>query len=346
MNRMELAQTIQALRKEKGLSQKELGAQLGVSNKAVSKWETGEALPKTETIMKMAELFEMDISELMGSEPAAAQEALRQLQEENDLLRQRLIATQKRKKKTRLLIAAMSAAVLLFGVIAALLLGNDGASERNRGIRDAGKEGTVITLGEDSFQPLTALDELFFSESARQFGDVKYAQYTDLSEKTVKVSVYCDEGYDYIILPHGSKEYRYMREACHATLTSERVERITLYQGVSVADAHAPYHQGDDTYQYHDYLNYSWEFAEQRTFIEAFCRFYQNRQPVADKRLTERYLGNCPYLVEVSIFQDIGVADGTVGEFFSDSTGNGYFYDYCTGESYAVGEELMRYVKR
>ena len=36
-----------SLRKEKGMTQAELAEKLGVSNKAVSKWETNEAMPET-----------------------------------------------------------------------------------------------------------------------------------------------------------------------------------------------------------------------------------------------------------------------------------------------------------
>lgn len=42
------------LRKEKGLTQKELGELLGVTNKAVSKWETGAAMPRLEYLQQLA----------------------------------------------------------------------------------------------------------------------------------------------------------------------------------------------------------------------------------------------------------------------------------------------------
>ena len=52
-----LAETIQRLRKEKGLSQEQLATALGVSRQAVSKWETGESVPETEKIIALSQLF-------------------------------------------------------------------------------------------------------------------------------------------------------------------------------------------------------------------------------------------------------------------------------------------------
>lgn len=66
MANYELSNRIFELRTQKGLSQKELGALLGVSNKAVSKWETGTAMPKTETLIKLAEVFEISPEEFLN----------------------------------------------------------------------------------------------------------------------------------------------------------------------------------------------------------------------------------------------------------------------------------------
>ena len=67
MANYELSNRIYELRTQKGLSQKELGAILGVSNKAVSKWETGTALPKTETLIKLAKVFDVSTEELLNT---------------------------------------------------------------------------------------------------------------------------------------------------------------------------------------------------------------------------------------------------------------------------------------
>lgn len=61
------------LRTQKKLTQKELGRILGVSNKAVSKWETGEAKPRVDTIHKLSQLLGVSVGELMGEESEVAQ---------------------------------------------------------------------------------------------------------------------------------------------------------------------------------------------------------------------------------------------------------------------------------
>ena len=53
------------LRTGLNLSQTELAEMLGVTNKAVSKWENGKSKPTTNTIRKLAAIFKIDISELL-----------------------------------------------------------------------------------------------------------------------------------------------------------------------------------------------------------------------------------------------------------------------------------------
>ena len=62
---MTLGQRIQALRKEKGLSQEALGEALGVSRQAVSKWEQGRAAPSTANLLALAKLYGACAEELL-----------------------------------------------------------------------------------------------------------------------------------------------------------------------------------------------------------------------------------------------------------------------------------------
>lgn len=55
------ADTIASLRKDSGISQRELAKKLGVSNRAVSKWENGLSYPSTENIIRLSEIFGVSV---------------------------------------------------------------------------------------------------------------------------------------------------------------------------------------------------------------------------------------------------------------------------------------------
>lgn len=60
-----LGMMISSLRKEKGMTQSELAEKMGVTDKAVSKWERDISCPDVNTIPKLAELFGIGVDELM-----------------------------------------------------------------------------------------------------------------------------------------------------------------------------------------------------------------------------------------------------------------------------------------
>lgn len=60
------------LRKEKNLTQSELAEKLGITNKAVSKWETGEAMPDTAQLLPLAEILGVSVDELLRGERNSA----------------------------------------------------------------------------------------------------------------------------------------------------------------------------------------------------------------------------------------------------------------------------------
>lgn len=62
---MTLGEKICTLRTGKGLSQEELAAKLEVSRQSVSKWETGQSVPDLEKIIKLADLFGVNVDELV-----------------------------------------------------------------------------------------------------------------------------------------------------------------------------------------------------------------------------------------------------------------------------------------
>ena len=64
---METKDVILQLRTKNGLSQEELAERIYVTRQAVSRWETGETVPNTETLKLLSKLFDVSINTLLGS---------------------------------------------------------------------------------------------------------------------------------------------------------------------------------------------------------------------------------------------------------------------------------------
>ena len=81
MDKEKTGQLITELRKEKGLTQKQLADALNVTDKAVSKWERGLSFPDISMLEPLSELLDVSIMELLagkrqdGDEPMSRKEA-------------------------------------------------------------------------------------------------------------------------------------------------------------------------------------------------------------------------------------------------------------------------------
>lgn len=70
MKKQTLGMMISSLRKAKGMTQLELTEKMGVTDKAVSKWERDLSYPDINTIPKLADLFDTSVDELMQGQTA------------------------------------------------------------------------------------------------------------------------------------------------------------------------------------------------------------------------------------------------------------------------------------
>lgn len=68
MNENKLAENLMYYRKKKGLSQEKIAEYLEVSRQAVTKWETNTSKPNSDNLIKLAQLFEVDVDILLGNE--------------------------------------------------------------------------------------------------------------------------------------------------------------------------------------------------------------------------------------------------------------------------------------
>jgi len=64
-DKMKFNEKIIMLRKNKNLSQEDLGNELGVARQTISKWELGETTPEMDKLIKMSEIFEITLDDLI-----------------------------------------------------------------------------------------------------------------------------------------------------------------------------------------------------------------------------------------------------------------------------------------
>ena len=74
MDKEKISGFISRLRKEKGMTQKELATTLNVTDKAVSKWERGQGYPDISIISSLAEALGVSVGELLNGERASSPE--------------------------------------------------------------------------------------------------------------------------------------------------------------------------------------------------------------------------------------------------------------------------------
>lgn len=81
MNQIKIGKFIAELRKEKDLTQKELANKIGVTDRAVSKWENGRGMPDVSLLRKISEIFDITVNELLSGEKIDDKDKAQKLEE-------------------------------------------------------------------------------------------------------------------------------------------------------------------------------------------------------------------------------------------------------------------------
>jgi len=88
MDQIKVGKFIASCRKEQGMTQAVLAEKLGISDRAVSKWETGKSLPDSGIMLELCEILKINVNELLSGERIMA-EAYDRRAEENLLAMRR-----------------------------------------------------------------------------------------------------------------------------------------------------------------------------------------------------------------------------------------------------------------
>lgn len=130
MDMVKIGQFLSELRKEQKLTQAQLGEKLGVTNKTVSRWETGTYMPPVEMLQLLSKLYGVSLNELLSGKRLSdtaykehAEENIKSVLKENSAftLKEKIVFFKRKWKKNHLpafmLSAFVFAAVMVCGIV-------------------------------------------------------------------------------------------------------------------------------------------------------------------------------------------------------------------------------------
>lgn len=99
MNQDKIGKFIAECRKEAGYTQASLGEMLGITDRAVSKWENGKSMPDVSIMLELCELLNINVNELLTGERLSmenykqkAEENLLELQKQEEINNKKLLS--------------------------------------------------------------------------------------------------------------------------------------------------------------------------------------------------------------------------------------------------------------
>ncbi len=114
-----LNNNLKTLRKQKGYTQEELAARLHVSRQTISKWENGISAPDADTLIRMAELFQVTVEELLGA-PTPPGDRQTEILQELENIRQHLTIRNRRLRTFWHIVTALGILLTLLGIAGAV----------------------------------------------------------------------------------------------------------------------------------------------------------------------------------------------------------------------------------
>lgn len=342
----QFAKRIADLRREKRLSQKEFGELLGVSNKAVSKWENGEALPQMKTIIKMAEVFEINPSELLtgtrydttnvSDQNAEFDRAhTERLEKENKQLLEQLNGARESKQHTILLFICACAICAVIAIL--LCLAHPPNEDKmNDDISFIGSENSYVEYGGEVFYPASNIEKAVYSGDLKE--EKKYATIYDKDKNGKEVVIYCHWCKDYIAVPKDGKKFIYVCNNGKITMNEKSVSSIEIYDSKTFTEAEKKVQNGEyeslsECLLYEYYISTYLDFDDLTKFLQLYNK---KQEPDNAKDLTKKYLDKKSYIV-------IAYINGycyKLGILFKDDEGNRYLYCFENSKVYSFGKEL------
>ena len=113
------SENLKALRKQKGFSQEELATRLHVVRQTVSKWEKNLSVPDADTLIRLAEILEVSVSELLGAK-IENENTASDVAEQLSRINEQLAIKNRRSRRIWKIVAIILAAIVLINIFIAV----------------------------------------------------------------------------------------------------------------------------------------------------------------------------------------------------------------------------------
>lgn len=105
-------ENLKTLRKQKGFSQEELATRLHVVRQTISKWEKNLSVPDADTLIRLAEILEVSVSELLGAK-IENENTASDVAEQLSRINEQLAIKNRRSRRIWKIVAIILAAIVL-----------------------------------------------------------------------------------------------------------------------------------------------------------------------------------------------------------------------------------------
>lgn len=112
-------ENLKTLRKQKGFSQEELATRLHVVRQTISKWEKNLSVPDADTLIRLAEILEVSVSELLGAK-IENENTASDVAEQLSRINEQLAIKNRRSRRIWKNVAIILAAIILINIFIAV----------------------------------------------------------------------------------------------------------------------------------------------------------------------------------------------------------------------------------
>ena len=112
-------ENLKTLRKQKGFSQEELATRLHVVRQTISKWEKNLSVPDADTLIRLAEILEVSVSELLGAK-IENENTASDVAEQLSRINEQLAIKNRRSRRIWKIVAIILAAIILINIVIAV----------------------------------------------------------------------------------------------------------------------------------------------------------------------------------------------------------------------------------